>query len=115
MCRCEEVYSRPETEPELAPIAARHGAMSVVTHDHIGATVDIGTIVYIGTTVHIGTIASERLMTTIDFAVNTQAVSLRLDPATPLVYVLRNQLGLTGAKLGCGLEQCGACAVLVDG
>jgi nicotinate dehydrogenase subunit A len=33
---------------------------------------------------------------------------------TPLIYVLRNDLQLTGAKLGCGLEQCGACAVLVD-
>lgn len=40
---------------------------------------------------------------------------LHLDPSTPLVYVLRNQLGLTAAKLGCGLEQCGACAVLLDG
>jgi aerobic-type carbon monoxide dehydrogenase small subunit (CoxS/CutS family) len=37
------------------------------------------------------------------------------DPAMPLLLVLRNKLGLTGAKLGCGLEQCGACAVLVDG
>ncbi|MDD9875980.1 MAG: (2Fe-2S)-binding protein [Magnetovibrio sp.] len=37
------------------------------------------------------------------------------DPSTPLLFVLRNHLGLTGAKLGCGLEQCGACAVLVDG
>jgi aerobic-type carbon monoxide dehydrogenase small subunit (CoxS/CutS family) len=37
------------------------------------------------------------------------------DPATPLIFVLRNQLGLTGAKLGCGLEQCGSCMVLVDG
>jgi nicotinate dehydrogenase subunit A len=36
-------------------------------------------------------------------------------PGTPLLYVLRNDLGLTAAKLGCGLEQCGACAVLVDG
>lgn len=34
---------------------------------------------------------------------------------TPLAYVLRNELGLKGTKLGCGLEQCGACAVLVDG
>ena len=41
--------------------------------------------------------------------------TLALDPSTPLIYVLRNQLGLTAAKLGCGLEQCGACAVLVDG
>jgi nicotinate dehydrogenase subunit A len=40
---------------------------------------------------------------------------LRLDPRTPLLYVLRNDLGLTAAKFGCGLEQCYACAVLVDG
>jgi nicotinate dehydrogenase subunit A len=37
------------------------------------------------------------------------------DPAQPLLYVLRNALGLTGAKYGCGLGQCGACTVLVDG
>jgi aerobic-type carbon monoxide dehydrogenase small subunit (CoxS/CutS family) len=37
------------------------------------------------------------------------------DPDTPLVFVLRDELKLKGTKLGCGLEQCGACAVLVDG
>ncbi len=37
------------------------------------------------------------------------------DPDQPLLYVLRNALGLTGAKFGCGLGQCGACTVLVDG
>jgi nicotinate dehydrogenase subunit A len=37
------------------------------------------------------------------------------DPATPLLYVLRNELALNGAKFGCGLGQCGACTVLVDG
>jgi nicotinate dehydrogenase subunit A len=37
------------------------------------------------------------------------------DPETPLLYVLRNDLGLTGAKFGCGLGQCGACTVLVGG
>jgi nicotinate dehydrogenase subunit A len=37
------------------------------------------------------------------------------DPATPLLYVLRNDLGLTGTKFGCGLDQCGACTVHVDG
>ena len=37
------------------------------------------------------------------------------DPGTPLLYVLRNDLGLTAAKFGCGLEQCYACAVIVDG
>lgn len=37
------------------------------------------------------------------------------DPDIPLLYVLRNDLGLTGAHFGCGLAQCGACTVLVDG
>lgn len=37
------------------------------------------------------------------------------DPAEPLLYVLRNGFGLRGAKFGCGLGQCGACTVLVDG
>jgi len=47
--------------------------------------------------------------------VNGKTHEISVDPATPLIYVLRNRLGLVGAKLGCGLEQCGACAVLVDG
>lgn len=47
--------------------------------------------------------------------VNGVAHDIRSDASTPLVYVLRDELGLTGTKLGCGLEQCGACAVLVDG
>ena len=37
------------------------------------------------------------------------------DPDTPLILVLRNELGLTGTKIGCTSEQCGACAVLVNG
>ncbi len=41
--------------------------------------------------------------------------SVEVDPSTPLLWVLRDELGLTGAKYGCGLEQCGACAVLCDG
>jgi len=47
--------------------------------------------------------------------INGKSHTLDVEPGTPLLFVLRNQLGLTGAKLGCGLEQCGACAVLVDG
>ena len=38
-----------------------------------------------------------------------------VDPSTPLVYVLRNDLGLVGTRFGCGHSQCGACYVLVDG
>jgi nicotinate dehydrogenase subunit A len=37
------------------------------------------------------------------------------DPDVPLVYVLRNDLGLTGTRVGCGVSQCGACTVLIDG
>jgi nicotinate dehydrogenase subunit A len=44
----------------------------------------------------------------------SRTVTVR-DPNEPLLYVLRNRLGLTGAKFGCGLGQCGACTVLVDG
>jgi nicotinate dehydrogenase subunit A len=47
--------------------------------------------------------------------VNGAAHDVRCDPDTPLLYVLRNDLGLVGAKFGCGLGLCGACNVLVDG
>ena len=45
--------------------------------------------------------------------VNGQPREVMADPETPLLYVLRNDLGLTGTKFGCGLGQCGACTVLV--
>src|SRR4030081_931172 len=48
--------------------------------------------------------------------VNGNAVTVAVaDPNTPLLYVLRNDLGLHGPRFGCGLGQCGACTVLVDG
>jgi nicotinate dehydrogenase subunit A len=47
--------------------------------------------------------------------VNGTMVAVEADPQTPLLYVLRNNLGLNGPKFGCGLEQCGACMVLIDG
>jgi nicotinate dehydrogenase subunit A len=46
--------------------------------------------------------------------VNGSTVSVTADGDTPLLDVLRNHLGLTGTKFGCGLEQCGSCMVLVD-
>jgi len=50
----------------------------------------------------------------ISLTVNGVAQSVDADPDTPLLYVLRDELGLHGAKFGCGLGQCGACTVLVD-
>lgn len=47
--------------------------------------------------------------------VNGRVHHVQVEPGTPLLYVLRNDLGLTAAKFGCGLEQCGACKVIVDG
>ena len=54
-------------------------------------------------------------MTSFTLRVNGASHDIEADPSMPLIFVLRNRLGFTGAKLGCGLEQCGACAVLVDG
>jgi aerobic-type carbon monoxide dehydrogenase small subunit (CoxS/CutS family) len=51
----------------------------------------------------------------INLNVNGKTQNLDVDPATPLLYVLRDQLELNGAKFGCGLGQCGACTVIVDG
>ena len=51
----------------------------------------------------------------INIKVNGATHSVPAEPDTPLLYVLRNDLGLNGAKFGCGLAQCGACTVLVDG
>ncbi|HLX28880.1 MAG TPA: (2Fe-2S)-binding protein [Casimicrobiaceae bacterium] len=51
----------------------------------------------------------------IDLVVNDQRHAVDADPDTPLLYVLRDHLQLNGAKFGCGLGQCGACTVIVDG
>jgi nicotinate dehydrogenase subunit A len=51
----------------------------------------------------------------VSLQVNGTTHEVHCDPDTPLLYVLRNDLGLVGAKFGCGLGLCGACNVLVDG
>jgi isoquinoline 1-oxidoreductase subunit alpha len=52
---------------------------------------------------------------TIELTVNQRPMALSVDPDTPLLWVLREELGLTGTKFGCGAGLCGACTVLVDG
>ena len=51
----------------------------------------------------------------ITLTVNGTKHQVDVDPSTPLLYVLRDTLGLNGAKYGCGLGQCGACTVMVEG
>jgi nicotinate dehydrogenase subunit A len=51
----------------------------------------------------------------ITLIVNGERRTVPAEPDTPLLYVLRNDCGLNGAKFGCGLAQCGACAVLIGG
>ena len=52
---------------------------------------------------------------TVSLNVNGRELTVDVDPATPLLYVLREDLQLNAAKFGCGLGQCGACTVMVDG
>ena len=51
----------------------------------------------------------------IKLSVNRKAYETDADPQTPLLWILRDEFGLTGTKFGCGIAQCGACTVLVDG
>jgi aerobic-type carbon monoxide dehydrogenase small subunit (CoxS/CutS family) len=51
----------------------------------------------------------------IDLVVNGKEVAVTSSPDTPLLYVLRDELGVLGPKFGCGLVQCGSCSVLVNG
>ena len=54
-------------------------------------------------------------MATISLNVNGQAYTVNVSPDTPLLWVLRDSLGLTGTKYGCGIGACGACTVHLDG
>ncbi len=54
-------------------------------------------------------------MSVLNLKVNGQTHSLDVDPATPLLYVLSDDLALSGPKFGCGLGQCGSCTVIVKG
>jgi nicotinate dehydrogenase subunit A len=54
-------------------------------------------------------------MSTITLKVNGRSVTADADPATPLLYVLSDDIGLRGPKFGCGLGQCGSCTVIIKG
>ena len=54
-------------------------------------------------------------MSEITLRVNGETHTVDVDPSTPLLYVLRNDLGLRGPRFGCGLSQCGTCTVLMNG
>ncbi len=51
----------------------------------------------------------------ISFSVNSNKYEVDVDPDTPLLWIIRDTLGLTGTKYGCGMALCGACTVIVDG
>lgn len=55
------------------------------------------------------------MLLTFDLFVNGKKHTIQADPATPLLYALRNQLALNGPKYGCGMQQCGSCMILLDG
>jgi isoquinoline 1-oxidoreductase alpha subunit len=50
-----------------------------------------------------------------NLTINDQAIELDVEPDTPLLWAIREQAGLTGTKYGCGIAQCGACTVHIDG
>ena len=54
-------------------------------------------------------------MSDVTLHVNGTTHTVDVDPSTPLLYILRNDLGLRGPRFGCGLGQCGACTVIIDG
>src|SRR6266699_2651527 len=54
-------------------------------------------------------------MSKIDLKVNGRSNTVDIEPSTPLLYILRNDLGLQGPRFGCGLGQCGACTVIING
>lgn len=57
----------------------------------------------------------EAAMAQLKLTINNQSVSVDTDPTTPLLWVLRDEAGLTGTKYGCGIAQCGACTVHLNG
>src|SRR5690606_11534362 len=60
-------------------------------------------------------LVENRRMSSITLRVNGRAHTVDVEPMTPLLYVLRNDVGVQGPHFGCGLGQCGACTVIING
>jgi aerobic-type carbon monoxide dehydrogenase small subunit (CoxS/CutS family) len=58
---------------------------------------------------------ARRMTMSLTLKVNGQSHTVDVDPSTPLLYILRNDLGLRGPRFGCGLGQCGVCTVIING
>lgn len=66
-------------------------------------------------TIHSLPFSKFHLMPTFDLSVNGKSMQVDVDPTTPVLWVLRDHLNLVGTKFGCGIAQCGACTVHIDG
>src|SRR5947207_5211796 len=98
------------------PIEADRATMGLRTY--IKGRVSVASPVLISAV--IGPIVScqaegEPIVSHITLKVNGAAHTVDIEPATPLLYILRNDLGLQGPRFGCGLGQCGACTVIING
>src|SRR5690242_11172156 len=88
------------TKPSIPAPAARPACRSAARYSWFGSIIQMD---------------EDHGMATIRFTVNGKARSVDTEPERPLLEILREDLGLTGTKYGCGEGQCGACTVLLDG
>ena len=94
-----------------SPMKSRFSAL----HVRYFASIEQGVRVYSrgGNPVPPGALAKRTIMVTL--SVNGKSYDVDVEPDTPLLWVLRDTIGLTGTKYGCGIAQCGACTVHIDG
>jgi nicotinate dehydrogenase subunit A len=104
-----------EGEPETpAPVpAAAGGGGGVSTRTKIG--IGAGATAVVAGAAAVAAAKARLFESGLHITVNGSDHQVQADPNTPLLYVLRNEVGLTGLRFGCGLAECGACTVQLDG